>query len=407
MRVGVPPTRTNRGHDMTYEYDVIVVGGRVAGSSTAMLLASRGHKVLIIERAEMPSDTISTHAVMRTGVLQLTRWGVLDRVIGSDTPPIRNITLGFGDERIPFQIKPEFGVDTFYGPRRYLLDDALAKVAEDAGAEFRGHTTVTDLLHRSDGGVMGVRVGHKSGGEPITARWVIGADGYKSRVADLVGSQIYRSHDATNAVSYGYYEGVDADGFWFQFTPGVNAGLIPTNDEQCLVFCGRPTVLQPRFNKDPDGEFLRLVEQAGSDLYERVREGARVGRFRGNHGLPGFMRQAWGAGWALVGDAGYTKDPISAHGMSDALRDAELCARAIDQALRSPDLEAESLTWYETLRNSMSERIYQESETLAAFEWSAEEASARMRVISDEIRAECETLLSLPDWSAAPARATA
>jgi flavin-dependent dehydrogenase len=143
---------------------------------------------------------------------------------------------------------------------------------------------------------------------------------------------------------------------------------------------------------------MRLLERGGADLADLVKAGRRVERFHGTSGLAGFIRQAWGPGWALVGDAGYTKDPISAHGISDALRDAELCARAIDRALLSPEDETEALDCYEALRDSLSNRLFEESEALARFEWSPQEASARMRVISDEVRAECETLLSLPAW---------
>lgn len=384
---------------MRYDYDVIVVGARVAGASTGMLLSRQGHRVLIVDRASMPSDTVSTHAMLRTGVLQLTRWGVLDRMIDAGTPPIRNITLGFGDERIKFEVREEFGIDTLYAPRRFVLDGALLETACDEGAEFEGETTVTGLLE-TDGRVHGVRVGRGRAAVPITARQVIGADGHRSRVAELAGAAMRRSHDATNTIHYGYYEGIDADGFWFQFTPGVNAGLIPTNDDQCLVFVGRPADLRSRFTADPDGELMHQLELAGADLAERVREGTRVGQFRGTSGLRGFIRQAWGPGWALVGDAGYTKDPISAHGISDALRDAELCARAVDRALCRPDEAEPALRWYETRRDSLSARMFEESRALARFEWSATEASTRMRVISDEVRRECEALLSLPEWAA-------
>lgn len=395
------PAPSGVGNTMTYDYDVIVVGGRVAGASTGMLLARQGHKVLIVERAEMPSDTVSTHAVMRTGVLQLSRWGILDRVIDAGTPPVRNITLGFGDERIRFQVKPDFGVDMLYAPRRFILDSALLDAAREAGADIRDRTSMTNLIRGSNGRVEGVEVGRHGGGERIRSRFVVGADGHRSRVADRVGSTAYRSHQPLNAIHYGYYENVDADGFWFQFTPGVNAGLIPTNDSQCLVFAGRPREQRRQFSRDPAGEFFHLLERAGPDLAARVSDAHRIGRFRGTNGLEGFIRQAWGPGWALVGDAGHTKDPISAHGISDALRDAELCARAIDKALAG-DAEATALAWYEQLRNSLSGRIYEESEALARFEWSPEEASARMRVISDEIRAESETLLTLPNWSKTP-----
>ncbi len=117
--------------------------------------------------------------------------------------------------------------------------------------------------------------------------------------------------------------------------------------------------------------------------------------------LPGFIRRPWGPGWALVGDAGYTKDPISAHGISDALRDAELCARAVDRALKHPDETAAAMTGYQSLRDRLSQRMFTESEVLARYQWGAEEASTRMRVISDAVREECAVLEALGDWSEA------
>lgn len=403
VRTGTPGPHHSNADVTAYDYDAIVVGGRVAGASTAMLLARHGHRVLIVERAAMPSDTVSTQAILRTGILQLARWGVLDRIANSGAPPIRHVTLGFGDERIRFRVREEHGIDTFYAPRRYVLDTILLEAAREAGAEFRHQTSMKGLVRDRSGRVRGIRAGRGSSTDRITARYVIGADGHRSRVANLAGSAVRRSHPAANAVHYAYYEGIDVSGFWFQFNPGVNTGLIPTNDAQCLVFAGRPASLRQRFSQNPDVEFKRLIEQGGNDLAQRIGSGRRVGRFHGTSGLVGFIRQAWGPGWALVGDAGYTKDPISAHGISDALRDAELCARAVDRALNDPDGEADALNWYETMRDSLSRRLFEESGTLARFEWSAEEASSRMRTISDQVRAECETLMSLPDWEVSPA----
>jgi flavin-dependent dehydrogenase len=396
---GQPRPATTFAKNRSYDYDVIVVGGRVAGAATAMLLAQHGHRVLIVERSSMPSDTVSTHAILRTGVLQLTRWGLIDQVVDAGTPPVRAITLGFGNERIVFDVRPDYGIDTLYAPRRYVLDDILATAAAKAGVDFRDKTTMTDLIHTDDGTVTGIRVGRGTDSEAITARWVIGADGHRSRVAHLTRSKFKESHQPTNAVHYAYYEGVGAHGFWFQFTPGVNAGLVPTNDGQCLVFVGRPNHLRQRFTADPDREFLRLIRLGGANLAGLVESGTRISGFRGTSGLAGFIRQAWGPGWALVGDAGYTKDPISAHGISDALRDAELCARAVDRAICEPERSAQALRWYETTRDTMSARMLAESQALARFEWDPAEASARMRVISDEVRAECATLLSLPEWT--------
>ncbi len=382
------------------DYDVIVVGARVAGASTAMLLARQGHRVLMVDRASMPSDVVSTHAVLRTGVLQLARWGVLDQVVEAGTPPVRNITLGFGDERIRFQVKAECDVDTLYAPRRHLLDNILVEAAQDAGADFAGRTRMVDLLRGPDGEVAGIITKRRGGETSCTARMVIGADGVWSRTAELVDARVRLSHPALNAVSYAYFEGIEVDGFWFQFTPGVNAGVIPTNDGLSLVFAGRPTTQLPEFHDDVDAEFARLLRHGGEDLADLVAEGRRATNFRGTS-LPGFIKQAWGPGWALVGDAGYTKDPISAHGISDALRDAELCARAVDHALTNPGEAAHAMQGYENLRDRLSRSMYLESEALARHQWDAAEASTRMRAMSDAVREECMFLASLEEWSPA------
>jgi len=386
---------------MTPDYDVIVVGARVAGASTAMLLARQGHRVLLVDRAPMPSDVVSTHAILRSGILQLTRWGVLDRVIEAGTPPIRDITLGFGDERIPFQVRPEHGVDTLYAPRRHILDGILVETAREAGAEFADRTRMVDVLRDEQGRVSGIVA--KRGGEELilTSRVVIGADGVWSRTASLVGAIDYESHPATNAVTYAYYSGVDVTGFWFQFTPGVNAGIIPTNDDMCCVFTGRRNDRIADFQADYETEFQRLLSQAGADLADCVSAGTRVSNFRGTPGLPGFIRQPSGPGWALVGDAGYTKDPISAHGISDALRDAELCARAVNHAINQPDEAQEAMTGYQRKRDALSAPMFRESEALAQYQWDADEASRRMRTISESVRTECEALTALGEWSPA------
>jgi 2-polyprenyl-6-methoxyphenol hydroxylase-like FAD-dependent oxidoreductase len=385
---------------MTYDYDVIVVGARVAGASTAMLLARCGHRVLLVDRATMPSDTLSTHALLRTGVLQLTRWGLIDRVIAAGTPPVRDITLGFGEERIPFEVRPDYGIDTFYAPRRHILDAMIVEAAVADGVEFRGGLRMVGLLRDDDGRVSGAEIADGATQERVSARMVIGADGHQSRVASLVDAVDLDSHPATNSVHYAYFNGVEASGFWFFFAPGVNAGLIPTNDGQTLVFAARPRALFGRFQSDPDGELMRLLRLAGNDLAEVVGRGERASGFRGTRGLTGHIRHAWGPGWALVGDAGYTKDPISAHGISDALRDAELCARAVDAALVDPGEEQVAMRRYQSRRDSLSMTMYEESRALASYRWDPSEASIRMRRISESVREECEAIVALPEWPA-------
>lgn len=386
---------------MRYDYDVIVVGARPAGASTARLLTVRGHRVLLVDRVQMPADTVSTHAILRTGALQLARWGLLDRILAAGTPSIRTVTLGFGGERVRFQVRNEHGIDVLCAPRRYLLDVLLQEAAVDAGTELATGTRVTGLRRNRAGRVIGVEVDAGRKQACVTTRFVVGADGLNSRISAAVGAGTRQSHRPTNAIHYAYFTDIEHDGFWFQFTPGINAGLVPTNDGATCVFVGRSNQRLAAFQAEPDAEFRRLLEAAGSDLAERFLAGSRVSPFRGTPGLAGFIRQAWGPGWALVGDAGYTKDPISAHGISAALRDAELCAGAIDHALRNPNEEAEAMDRFERTRDTLSRGLFRESQALARYQWDSEEASRRMREVSAAVKVECDTLSALHD-SATP-----
>jgi flavin-dependent dehydrogenase len=279
-----------------------------------------------------------------------------------------------------------------------VLDEILANAAQEAGVELAPGTRMVDLITNQQGGGVGGVIATRGHGEiSVKSRLVIGADGVWSRTAGLVGALAYQRHHPTNAVTYAYFEGVEEPGFWFQFTPGVSAGIIPTNDRLSCVFVGRGSDELGEFRAEPETGFIRLLERAGSDLSTRVKAARRVTGFRGTDGLPGFMRKPWGPGWALVGDSGYTKDPISAHGISDALRDAELCAIAVDRALRRPDQAIEAFLEYQRTRDRLSRPMFEESRALARYQWDADEASRRMRGISEAVRFECEVLASLGD----------
>ena len=175
---------------MSKGYDVIVVGARCAGSPTAMLLARKGYRVLAVDRATFPSDTVSTHLVHPPGVAALDRWGLLDRLVVTGCPPIDTYATDFG----PFTITGAPGegdAPVAYAPRRTVLDKILVDAAAEAGVEIRESFTVEGLVFE-DGRAVGIR-GHAKGGRTVTerARVVVGADGRYSLVADAVGAKEY------------------------------------------------------------------------------------------------------------------------------------------------------------------------------------------------------------------------
>jgi 2-polyprenyl-6-methoxyphenol hydroxylase-like FAD-dependent oxidoreductase len=312
--------------DNDYDYDVIVCGARCAGSPTAMLLARRGHRVLLVDRATFPSDTVSTHFLHPPGVDALDRWGLLDRLAASGCPAFTTYRFDFG----PIVITGSPG--TAYGPRRTVLDKLLVDAAAEAGAEVREAFTVDDLL-MEDGRVTGIR-GHDRGGATVTerARVVVGADGKYSRVAAAVDAPTYNEKPAAEGAYYAYWSGLELDGVEIYIRPDRVLAAIPTHDEQVLVLVAWPAAEFPSFRADVEVNYLKSLDMV-PELADRVRAGTRESRFHGSGELPGFFRQPYGPGWALVGDAGYTIDPSTAQGISDAFRDADALSAALEDSL--------------------------------------------------------------------------
>jgi 2-polyprenyl-6-methoxyphenol hydroxylase-like FAD-dependent oxidoreductase len=376
---------------MNVDYDVIIVGGRVAGSATALLLSRLGHRVLIIDRNDPTKEILSTHAIMRSGVLQLQRWGVLQRILDRGTPPIQHIVLGFGEQQIGFDFREAYGVEALSAPRRHILDVELLEAALEAGAEFRKGHRLTDLIYDNSGRVAGVT--GNANGQPFTlrSRFVVGADGLRSKVAAAVNAAVYETHAPASAYTYGYFAGITSGSYDAYFAPGLASGFIPTNDGLTVVFTARPTA-KGIINED---EFYRLAVASSPNMAAQLQTAERVSQFYRTLGLPGFLRVPAGSGWALVGDAGFTKDPLSAHGISDALRDAELCARAVDAVLNERESESDALKTYHVLRDQFALPLQRETRALAHYCWDVEEASALMRRLGKLTDEECRFLIEL------------
>jgi flavin-dependent dehydrogenase len=312
-------------------YDAIVVGARCAGSPTAMLLARKGYNVLVVDRAAFPSDTLSTHVVHPPGVAALKRWGVLDRLTATGCPPIDTYTFDFG----PFTIAGSPGTDespVAYCPRRFVLDKLLVDAAADAGAEVREEFTVEDVVIE-DGRVVGIR-GHGKNGGTVTehARVVVGADGRYSLVAKAVGAERYNERPQILCGYYSYWSGLPIDGrFDVYVRPGRGWAVAPTHDGLTLVVAGWPFSEYEANKEDVEGNYLKMFDLA-PEFAEQIRGAKREARFAGT-AVENYFRKPFGPGWALVGDAGYNKDFITAQGITDAFRDAELCADALDDSL--------------------------------------------------------------------------
>jgi len=348
------------------QYDVIVVGARCAGSPTAMLLARKGYDVLLVDRTTFPSDTVSTHVVHPSGVAALERWGLLDAVTASGCPPIDTYAFDFG----PFTIAGAPGTPESpfaYCPRRTVLDQVLVEGAAQAGAEVRQGFGVDEVLVE-DGRVTGIR-GKSEGGAEVTerAKVVVGADGLKSFVARSVQAEQYNEGPRLLCGYYSYWSDLPMDGR-FEVYDRDDRGwaAAPTNDGLTMLVGGWPFAQMEANKSDIEGNYLKMFERDPA-FAERLSGATQETRVVGT-AVPNFFRKPFGPGWGLVGDAGYNRDFITAMGISDAFRDAELCTTAIDESLSGARDFDEAMAAYQSTRDEQVLPVYGFTQQIASME---------------------------------------
>jgi len=348
-------------------YDAIVIGARCAGAVTAMLLARDGHRVLLLDRGVIPSDVHRGHFIHRHGPKRLADWGLLERVVGTNSPPITTHLTDFGDFPLIGRDIRLGDVAWGYAPRRRQLDQVLVEGAVEAGAEFRPNFLVESCLWDADR-VTGVR--GRDHGQPTNstekALITIGADGRNSTLARAVGAPSYEETPTLTCWYFSYWSGVPTEGFeWYLRKNRVIFSFL-TNDNLFAIFIGWPIDEFGLVKADIEGQFMRVVDQIPG-FAERVRSGSREERFYGAADLPNYLRRPFGPGWALVGDAGCHKDPMMAHGICDAFRDADLLTTAIHEDLAGQCPLDDALMRYERRRNEATMAEYRENIAAARF----------------------------------------
>lgn len=348
------------------DYDAIVVGARCAGSTTAMLLAREGHRVLLVDRATFPSDTLSTNVIHARGAALLDKWGLLDRVIASGCPPLTHYRFDFGGLVIDGTTRPVDGHTVGYAPRRYVLDQVLLDGARAAGVEVREAFNMDDLLIE-DGAVCGVR-GHSGKGDPVElrARIVIGADGKNSHVARLAGATTYHEKPKQQYGYFTYFRDLPVDGMSAYIRPYRAFGVMPSNDDLTLVVVGWPYAEAAALKADVEGNFFATLDLV-PEFAARVRQATRVEPFLGG-AVPHFFRTLYGPGWVLVGDAGVTRDPITAQGISAAFEDSERCTTAVSAWLGGAAAYDVAMSAWQRERDAACLPIYEFTAQMASLE---------------------------------------
>ena len=339
---------------MDKEFDVVVVGGRCAGSPLAALLARAGLSVALVEQATFPRDTLSTHIFEAGALAFLDRLGVSSALRATGAPIVNHVDLrqeGFR-ARVPGPQRPG-DVGGVMSIRRLLLDPILMEAAAAAGAEVRMGAKVTALV-RERGRVTGVRVAHDGSEQSLSARLVVGADGRSSTVARLAGSRKYNLTANERFSYWSFFEGADPGAepaVVFHRWSGTFVVAIPTDSGLYQVLALPALSELPRFRQSLEESYLEYIRRC--DPVADILSGARrVGKIFGMLRWEGFFREATGPGWVLAGDAGHFKDPAPGQGIQDAFRQVEFLAPAILGAInRSPAALDEALAGWARWRD--------------------------------------------------------
>jgi 2-polyprenyl-6-methoxyphenol hydroxylase-like FAD-dependent oxidoreductase len=349
------------------ETDVVIVGARVAGTATAIPLVRAGLRVVVLDKVRFPSDTLSTHALVPSGVQEVLMMGALDRVLALGPAKPRYLTVNDGPVSFRERFREFMGIDFGLCIPRDQLDVLLVETARAAGVDVRERCGVEDVVWRGER-AAGIR--YRIGGQAdevheIHAPMVVGADGRRSRMAAALGVwQPYRGSKNLRSFAFRYVDdpvgAQGQDAFEIYRAEGNMALVLPS----CPA--GRATVVHmcdskdiPRFRAQPE-EIWQEKLARDPRLRERIGDATNMSKLRSTDDLSAFYRRSSGPGWALVGDAGHFKDPLTGNGQRDALRHGRLLGQAIARTFGDPTALDAALREYERERDR---------DTISTYHW--------------------------------------
>ncbi|MGQ0844984.1 MAG: NAD(P)/FAD-dependent oxidoreductase [Sporichthyaceae bacterium] len=348
------------------QVDVVVVGARIAGSAAAISFSRAGRRVVVLDAAAFPSDTVSTHVMFAGGMAELKKLGALDRVLAAGAPLCPNLMLSWDGHEVHGTYTPVDGIDFGVNTRRPALDMAMIETARAAGAEVRERCKVTGVLWRGNR-VAGLHYTDPDGASrTIEAKLTVGADGRDSVFAEWVGSYRYKALPNGRGLAFHYMTDSEEGAQHYprrdsicQWRHGlVNSFVFPNNDDSFTALLMPPVEMVERMRRDPE-EWDRVVAEQ-PEMSLRLTGAEKQVKLRSATDTEGYFRISSGPGWALAGDAGSFKDPVIAQGIRDALWSGRTLGNTVAHCLDDPAALDRATRRYEKLRDA---------EVLATYYW--------------------------------------
>jgi 2-polyprenyl-6-methoxyphenol hydroxylase-like FAD-dependent oxidoreductase len=337
-------------------YDAIIVGAGVAGSATALLTQRASDRVLLLDNGKAAAH--SAEIVWHAAVAKLDRWGLLEEFQALGAPAIMRARVNMWGTELTGSPAPIGKTKMFYVPLRSSLDKMLQEEAAKVGVEIRRGFEVTEIV-KSGNRVTGIR-GRNADGTAIEemSKVVIGADGRDSVVAAAVKAAFTDEREPACACFYGLWSGLNLSEGDFTIREGAAYELVPAEKGLTRVGVYWSESAYPGSKSDPEATYHSILK-ADARVAGVLAGGKLEGKVAGVAEPKAFMRQAQGPGWALVGDASYYENPITAQGIINAFRDAELLAVALDEAFSGRRPLHAALGDYEVSRTELAGPMYE------------------------------------------------
>ncbi len=342
------------------DYDIIIIGTRVAGSTLGALLGRKGYRVLLLDRSTFPSDTLSTHFFRAPALRAFNKIGVV-REVQSVAPQLRvNYNVIDGVE-FPEPVDRPDDFPFYMCVRRIVLDDILIRnIKMESNIDLHEGVRVTGVIRNNDA-VTGVRWETANEKGEFTAKVIVGADGVNSFLAKEVNAEAENQEPVNRAMYYAYYEGIkskEGTAAEFHYNGNTLVYCFPCDSNLTLIAASIPIAQFASFKRNVEDEFNGTINSMKA-LTERFNKAERQGSIRGSGSIPGYLRIPYGNGWALVGDAGMVMDPWSGQGIDQATTHAVLLADSLDNFFSGRNDWKSAMTAYHTARNEFSLKTYQ------------------------------------------------